>query len=262
MNPNNYVESRRKNQKSGVWIRHSDAVSTLCLSEDQALLYSGSWDRSFKVWRLTDSKCLESVNAHDDAVNSIVVGFEGLVFTGSADGTVKVWKKESAPKGLTKHTAVQTLLRQESAITALAVNASAGVVYCGSSDGVVNLWECGLAHGGELRGHKLAVLCLAAAGNLFFSGSADKTICVWGRETGGAHICLSVLTGHGGPVKCLAVEADPKQNSEGKTWILYSGSLDKSVKVWKVSDEAATTDQQPDGTPLSANGGPPKFDMY
>lgn len=259
MNPSNYVESRRN--KSAVWIRHSDAISTLTLSEDQTLLYSGSWDRTLKVWRLADSKCLESVNAHDDAVNAVVNGFDSMVFTGSADGTVKVWKREAAPKGATRHVEVRTLLKQESAVTALAINRSTGVVYSGSSDGVVNLWEKGLTHGGVLHGHKLAVMCLASAGSLLFSGSADKTICLWGREATGAHICLSVLTGHGGPVKCLAVEADPSSYAgPGKMWLLYSGSLDKSVKVWKVCDGASQ--QRGEVGSDDSSSAPPKFDVY
>lgn len=241
MNPKNYVEVRRR--RNVVRIRHFDAVSCMSLNEELGILYSGSWDKTFKVWRIADSKCLESVTAHDDAVNSVVVGFDSLVFTGSADGTVKVWRRELQGKG-SKHFLVQTLLKQENAVTALAVNQSEAIVYCGSSDGNVNYWEREkhLSHGGVLRGHKLAVLCLVAAGNLVFSGSADKNICVWRREVGqgGSHTCLSVLTGHLGPVKCLTVEED-HSSSEDKTdqkWIVYSGSLDRSVKVWRVSEQA------------------------
>lgn len=128
-------------------------------------------------------------------------------------------------------------------MTALAVNGSGTVVYCGSSDGLVNFWESEkqLLHGGVLKGHKLAVLCLSTAGNLVFSGSADKNICVWRRE-GSVHTCLSVLTGHNGPVKCLAVEQDKKAAGE-KKWVVYSGSLDKSVKVWSVSESAPDLQQ-------------------
>ncbi|XP_026657459.2 protein JINGUBANG-like [Phoenix dactylifera] len=236
INPSNYVEVRR--HRSALWIRHSDAISCLSLTEDRTLLYSGSWDKTFKVWRIADSKCLESVVAHDDAVNSVVVALDGLVFTGSADGTVKVWRRELHGKG-TKHAHVQTLLKQECAVTALAVSPTAPVVYSGSSDGLVNFWEGErfLTHGGVLRGHKMAVLCLAAAGSLVLSGSADKTICVWRRE-GGVHTCLSVLSGHAGPVKCLAVEEDRDEAATNNLWIVYSGSLDKSVKVWRVSEQA------------------------
>lgn len=233
--PSNYVEVKRKRS---LWIKHSDAVSCLSLNEEQGLLYSASWDRTFKVWRISDSKCLESVHAHDDAVNSVVSTAGGMIFSGAADGTVKVWNREHLRKG-TKHTLTQTLLEQECAVTALAINTSGSAVYCGSSDGLVNFWEIEkqLSHGGVLKGHKLAVLCLEAAGNLVFSGSADKTICVWRRD-GNIHTCLSVLTGHTGPVKCLAVEKDQESAAKEQRWIVYSGSLDKSVKVWSVSEFA------------------------
>ncbi|XP_016489186.1 protein JINGUBANG-like [Nicotiana tabacum] len=236
MKPSNYIETRRN--RNAVWIKHFDAISCLCMSEDQKLLYSASWDKTIKVWRASDSKCLESINAHDDAVNSIVVGFNGQLFSGSADGTVKIWRKESQGKG-TKHFFSQTLLKQECAVTSLAVDPTSNFLYCGSSDGLVNFWQRDklLTHGGVLRGHKLATLCLATAGNLIFSGSADNNICVWRRD-GNEHICLSVLSGHSGPVKCLAVEEDKEQTGGERHFIVYSRSLDKSVKIWRVSPQA------------------------
>ncbi|KAL2477061.1 Transducin/WD40 repeat-like superfamily protein [Forsythia ovata] len=240
MNPKNYVEVRRN--RNVPWIKHFDAVSCMSVDVDQGLLYSGSWDKTFKVWRISDSKCLESITAHDDAVNSVVVAFDGLVFTGSADGTVKAWRRELVGKN-TKHVLVETLLKQEYAITSLAVNPTAAVLYAGSSDGLVNFWEMEkhfMSYGGVLRGHKLAVLCLAVGGNVVLSGSADKSICVWRWEEGGVHICVSVLTGHSGPVKCLAVEKDHEEEAEnwGQNRIVYSGSLDKSVKVWRISEHS------------------------
>nr|CAD1824363.1 unnamed protein product [Ananas comosus var. bracteatus] len=248
--------ARRRRRGGAVRIRHTDAVSCLCLSEDESLLYSGSWDRTIKAWRIADSQCVDSIDAHDDAVNAVVAAFKGLVFSGSADGTVKVWRRETTTakkESVTGHAAEKTLMKQDSAVTALSINVDAGVVYAGSSDGVVNCWDWGrrLEHCGTLRGHAAAVLCLAAAGagsTLLFSGSADKTICVWRREEEtGAHSCLSVLTAHTGPVKCLAVQADAADGKEGeedcggarRRWVVYSGSLDKSVKVWKVAEPAA-----------------------
>ncbi|KAL6587632.1 hypothetical protein OROMI_000610 [Orobanche minor] len=231
-------------------IKHLDAISCLALSEDKSLLYSGSWDRTFKVWRVSDSKCLESVKAHDDAVNSIIAAFDGMVFTGSADGSVRVWKREIQGKGI-KHFLSRILLQQESAVAALAVDPSSKFLYCGSSDGLGIWWErdkTTLSHGGVLRGHKLAVLCLAAAGNLVFTGSADTNICVWKRE-GRVHICMSVLIGHSGPVKCLAVEEEKGAYLGGgdRQYLVYSGSIDKSVKIWRVTEQAAAT-QPPPGT--------------
>ncbi|CAA0812640.1 Transducin/WD40 repeat-like superfamily protein [Striga hermonthica] len=67
-------------------IKHTDAVSCLSIDEEEGLLYSASWDRTFKVWRVGSSKCVESVRAHEDAVNSVVSAGGGVVYTGSADG--------------------------------------------------------------------------------------------------------------------------------------------------------------------------------
>ncbi|KAD4888721.1 hypothetical protein E3N88_20794 [Mikania micrantha] len=236
MKSKNYVEV--KGNRTALWINHCDAISCLSINEEEGLLYSGSWDRTFKVWKMSNSKCLESVKAHDDAVNSVVSTVDGLVFTGSAEGSVKVWKREGRGKTM-KHKYIQTLLDQEYAVTALVVTKGGSVVYCGSSDGIVNFWEREkqLSHSGVLKGHKLAVLCLAVAGNLVFSGSADKTICVWRRD-GSIHTCLSVLTGHAGPVKCVAVEKEAEASASGGKWVVYSGSLDKSVKVWSVSEKS------------------------
>nr|KYP66681.1 F-box/WD repeat-containing protein pof1 [Cajanus cajan] len=215
MKPSNYVEVRR--HRNVLWIKHYDAISCLSITEDHSLIYSASWDKTFKVWRTANFKCLESVTAHDDAVNALVVGPEGLVFTGSADGTVKIWRREAQGK-TTKHFFSQTLLKQECAVTALAINVEGNLLYAG---------------------HKLAVLCLATAGGLVFSGSADMSICVWRRTLSDEHTCVNVLSGHTGPVKCLAAERDPDAMCNERKWILYSGSLDKSVKVWKVSENAA-----------------------
>ncbi|WOK97067.1 vegetative incompatibility protein HET-E-1-like [Canna indica] len=244
INPSNYIEVRRHH--STVWLRHFDAVSCLSLDEDAGLLYSGSWDKTVKVWRVADSKCLESFNAHDDAVNTVAAGFDGLVFTGSADGTVKAWRREVASgsrRRATRHVAVQTLLRQEGAVTAVAVTAVARAVYCGSSDGLVSYWrrensETPLVRGGVLRGHGMAVLCLAAAGRIVASGSADRTVRVWQREERSrTHSAVAVLSGHAGPIKCLAVEKEAAAaDADGARYVVYSGSLDKSINIWRVAE--------------------------
>ncbi|CAO2830607.1 unnamed protein product [Amaranthus hypochondriacus] len=234
--PSSYIEIGR--HRNAVWIRHWDAISSLSLSDDRNYLYSASWDWSVKVWRISNFKCLESIPAHDDAVNAVVSGFDGLVFTGSADGSIKIWRREVQGKG-TKHFFSQTLVKQECAVTALAIDQGAAMVYCGSSNGQVNYWykRDFTFPGGTLNGHKLAVLCLATAGNMIFSGSADMNICVWKRISNEDHVCLSVLSGHNGPVKCLAVVANVETNSIHARWVLYSGSLDKSIKIWRISEQ-------------------------
>ncbi|PWA89985.1 myosin heavy chain kinase B [Artemisia annua] len=239
MKPKNYTEVRGNHNR--IWIKHYDAISSLSLSEDQCLIYSGSWDRTIKVWSVSSFKCLESITLNEDAVNSVVTGFDGMVFSGSADGTVKAWRREYQGKR-TKHFFIDNLLKQECAVTSLVINEAGTVVYAGSSDGILHFWERDklLSRGGILKGHNLAVLCLVAAGNLVFSGSADTNICVWRRDEGGEHKCMRTLSGHTGPVKCLAVEEElrpgaSRRATNNKAWTVYSGSLDKSVKIWRVS---------------------------
>ncbi|KAL5217004.1 hypothetical protein ABZP36_017688 [Zizania latifolia] len=244
VNPSSYIETSRRGRSRAVWLRHSDAVSCLSLDEGAGLLYSCSWDRTFKVWRVSDSKCLESVRAHDDAINTIAAaGFNNIVFTGSADGTVKVWRREEAANGeATRHVLEKVLRKEESAVTAIAVSAEDCVVYVGSSDGMVTYWywidgeaRCGCV----LKGHKMAVMCLAVAGSVVVSGSADRTLCVW-RRNGAEHSRLAVLTGHTGPVKCVAMDEEDTSSSDGeRRFVVYSGSLDGSVKVWRLSDDDA-----------------------
>lgn len=234
----NYVEVRR--HKKSTWVHHVDTVSALALSKDGSLIYSVSWDRTFKVWRTSDFKCLESVrNAHDDAINAIEISNDGLVYTGSADKKIKVWKKHEGDK---KHTLVATLEKHKSAVNALALNMDGSILYSGACDRSIIVWEKdgGTNHmvvSGALRGHTRAILCLAVVSDLVFSGSADKTVRVWRRGIGRSYSCLAVFEGHKGPVKCLTAAADKSESrdsSSGSSYLVYSGSLDCDVKIWKI----------------------------
>nr|TKS06008.1 hypothetical protein D5086_0000127430 [Populus alba] len=87
--PRNQVQIRR--HKTCTWVHHVDTVSALALSSDESHLYSVSWDRTIKIWRTNDFKCLESVaNAHDDAINAVALSNDGNVYTGSADKKIKI----------------------------------------------------------------------------------------------------------------------------------------------------------------------------
>ena len=45
------------------------------------------------MWRLSDLKCLESIKAHDDAINGLVAS-KGIVYSASADRKIKAWGRE------------------------------------------------------------------------------------------------------------------------------------------------------------------------
>ncbi|CAK9182506.1 unnamed protein product [Ilex paraguariensis] len=236
----NYVKVRR--HKKSTWVHHIDAISALALSRDGSLLYSVSWDRTFKVWRTSDFKCLESVwNAHDDAINGIVLSDDGFVYTGSADKKIKVWRKNEGEK---KHSLVSTLEKHKSAVNALALSSDGSVLYSGACDRSIIVWEKDAGGGGDLvvagalRGHTKAILCLAVVSDLVISGSADKTVRIWRRGIGKSYSCLAVFEGHRGPVKCLTAAVDSchgynNGSGSGTSYLVYSGSLDSDIKVWQ-----------------------------
>jgi WD40 repeat protein len=244
--PKNYVEVRRHRKRT--WVHHVDAVTALALSPDGADMYSVSWDRSLKAWRMDILRCVESVAAaHNDAINAVAVSPDGCVFTGSADKTVKAWRRRP---GQRKLALVGTMARHEAAVNALALGGAGGqVLYSGACDKTIIVWE-GVAGGGAsmaatatLRGHAKAVLCLAAAGDVVCSGSADRTVRVWRRgvTTAAGYTCLAVLDGHTAAVKSLAVVSKTGGDRDGScdecfsAAVVCSESLDSDVKIWKVN---------------------------
>ncbi|KAF8407966.1 hypothetical protein HHK36_007106 [Tetracentron sinense] len=239
----NHVQVRR--HKKCTWVHHVDAVSALALSEDGSLLYSVSWDRTFKIWRTSDFKCMESVgNAHDDAINAVALSKDGYIYTGSADKKIKVWRKLSGDK---KHSLVATLEKHRSAINALALSTDGLVLYSGAYDRSILVWEKDSNGGGgghmvvvgALRGHTKAILCLAVVSDLVCSGSADKTVRIWRRGAEKSYCCLAILEGHRGPVKCLTAAVDHRYkftslSGSSSSYHIYSGSLDCDIKVWQI----------------------------
>ncbi|CAN0907173.1 Protein JINGUBANG [Linum grandiflorum] len=238
-NNNNMIAPRQQ--------QHKDCVSCMAYYHTEGLLYTGSHDRTVKVWRVHDDKkpCVDSFQAHDESITSIIVNQDdGCVFTASFDSSIKIWRRVYRENS---HTLTMTLRFQQSPVNALALTrslTSSGAccfLYSGSSDGTINFWEKEkfsgrFNHGGFLQGHRFAVLCLAAVeeAKLVFSGSEDTTIRVWRREGGSSfvHECLAVLDGHRGPVRCLAVSLEMEK--VGNAFLVYSAGLDQSFKVWRV----------------------------
>ncbi|XP_024048260.1 protein JINGUBANG [Citrus clementina] len=209
-------------------------------NQKEGLLYTGSFDKTVKAWRVLDKRCtcVDSFVAHESNVNAIVVNQDdGFVFTCSSDGSVKIWRRVYRENS---HTLTMTLKFQQSSVNALALSSFFDnyFLYSGSSDGSINFWEKdkmsgGFNHGGFLQGHRFAVLCLVAIEKLIFSGSEDTTIRVWRRAEGGCyHECLAVLDGHRGPVRCLAASLEMEKVVMG--FLVYSSSLDQTFKVWRV----------------------------
>ncbi|KAH6783800.1 hypothetical protein C2S52_008759 [Perilla frutescens var. hirtella] len=230
-------------------LKHKDCISCMAYNHAEGLLYTGSWDRTVKAWRISDGRCVDSFTAHEDQINALIVNQDdGCVFTCSSDGAVKIWRRVY---GQSSHTLTMTLKFQPSPVNALALSSSppsSCFLYSGSSDGFINFWEKEkmsgrFNHGGFLQGHRFAVLCLVAIEKLIFSGSEDTTIRVWRREEGSCfHECLAVLDAHRGPVKCLAAALEVEKVVV-MGFLVYSAGLDQTFKVWRIKimpEEAET----------------------
>ncbi|KAK8582900.1 hypothetical protein V6N13_069666 [Hibiscus sabdariffa] len=228
--PKNYVNVRRHVKR--LWIEHADAITELAVNK--GLIYSVSWDKTLKIWRASDLRCLQSIKAHDDAINAVTVSDDGTVYTGSADRRIRVWTK---PTGEKRYSLVATLEKHKSAVNALALNADGSVLFSGACDRSILVWEREdganyMAVTGALRGHGKAILCLINVSDLLVSGSADQTVRIWQRGVEGKYSCLAVLEGHLKPVKSLtAVKDDERSNAVS----IISGSLDGDIRTWKVS---------------------------
>ncbi|XP_021749701.1 protein JINGUBANG-like [Chenopodium quinoa] len=238
----NYVQVRRNKRK--LWIQHNDAVSGMTLSN--GLIYTVSWDKTLKIWRATDYKCLESLTAHEDAVNAVVVSSNGTVYTGSADGKIIVWERGNDK--VVRHSRVSTLENHRSTVVnALALSKDGKVLLSGGCDGVVMAWEKEgendrMVESEVVGSHDGAVLCLLGLDghDLFVSGGADRTVRIWGRGEGecgsgskGLFCCLGVLEGHDKPVRSLAVAATILRTENGVVSVC-SGSLDGEIRVWEI----------------------------
>ena len=79
----------------------------------------------------------------------------------------------------------------------------------------------------ETKAHQMVVLCMCQTGEFLCSGSPDKSISVWKRGACGKLSQVGVISGHEGPVKCLQASL----SNIGGGFLLYSGSLDKSIRV-------------------------------
>ncbi|KAK4748950.1 hypothetical protein SAY87_015536 [Trapa incisa] len=224
----NFVQTGRHHERWG--IEHTDGIS--CLAVYDGLIYSGSWDNTIKVWRITDLKCLESINAHDDAINEIFASKAGIVYSASADGTIKTWGNEGEGNSSSHYLNGILEGHRDVSFNTVVVSDDGEWVYGGGSDGFVMSWEDS-PDGWKLvsgtKTHQMAVLCMCLAGEFICTGSTDKSIGIWKREAFGKLSRFGIISGHEGPIRCL--QASPASFGDG--FMLYSGSFDKSLRVWR-----------------------------
>ena len=153
---------------------HTHYVYSVAVAGDHTIV-SGSYDRTVRVWRLSDGELLRTLKGHTDDVLSVAVVGDHTIVSGSGDKTVRVWR-------LSDGELQRTLKGHTNLVVSVAVVGDHTIV-SGSYDRTVRVWR--LSDGELLRtlkGHTNDVLSVAVVGDhTIVSGSSDKTVRVWGQ---------------------------------------------------------------------------------
>ena len=202
-------------------------------------------------------KCIESFEAHQEKIVSLIELKNGKIATGSYDCTIKIWNLNNleCEKTINEGGYVLCLLEFED-----------NMLLSGTNECTIQLWDINSTYSQSIftfQGHELWVSCLVKCSDKCFascsndsdiriwdyyirkctnilkghddcvltltqlndgrlcSGGADLTIKIWNWEMG---TCEKTLTGHQKWVKCVC------QLTNG---YLVSGSDDKTIKIWK-----------------------------
>ncbi|ORY47903.1 WD40 repeat-like protein [Rhizoclosmatium globosum] len=200
---------------------------------------------------------------HTGTVLAVLIGPHGDVFSGSQDGTVRLWDFESGEcyrtfmghsKGVTsiaympdgflvtgsldgsvkvwnietgvcEHSLVASL---EEDVEVMSVCVSGDRVVSGHKDGHIRVWDLETRVARTLEGHSQikiwrTVRTLAASKSLVVSGGHDSLVKVWDLESGS---CIRTFDGHSQLIRCVVIGDD------GDT--IISSSDDKTIKMWSL----------------------------
>jgi WD40 repeat protein/serine/threonine protein kinase len=203
----------------GVPLRHEDDVLDGAFSSDGKLVATASVDETARLWNSTTGEPISPPHKHDGPVNRVEFSLDGrrLVTAGYADGVVRFW---SVPIG----ESIGTMIRNQSALTDVALSPDGMTVATGSDDKTARLWNAnsGLPIGDPMR-HLDSVRRVAFSpdGQRVLTGSADRTARLWDAKT--AHPTDIVLQHQGGVL-------DAKFSADG-IWIL-TGASDGAARLW------------------------------
>uniref|UniRef100_A0A8C2CDF0 Kinesin family member 21A n=1 Tax=Cyprinus carpio TaxID=7962 RepID=A0A8C2CDF0_CYPCA len=204
INPVPVSKSSRSSSLQCVHIAEGHSKAVLCVDSTDDLLFTGSKDRTCKVWNLVTGQEIMSLGGHPNNVVSVRYS-SSLVFTVSTS-YIKVWDIRDSAK------CIRTLT-------------SSGLVNpgdtCAASTNRTVTIPAGENQVNQIFLNPSGTVLYAAAGN---------SVRVWDLRR---FVCTGKLMGHLGPVMCLTVD----QTGNGQDLVI-TGSKDHYIKMFDVTEGA------------------------
>ncbi|XP_034005069.1 kinesin-like protein KIF21A isoform X1 [Trematomus bernacchii] len=244
INPVPATKSSRSATLQCVHVAEGHSKAVLCVDCTDDLLFTGSKDRTCKVWNLVTGQEIMSLSGHQNNVVSVRYS-SSLVFTVSTS-YIKVWDIRDSAKCIRTLTSsgqvtvgdvsasntsrTVTIPAGENQINQIALNPNGTVLYAAAGNSV-RVWDLRrFASTGKLIGHLGPVMCLTVdqSGNnqdLAITGSKDhyiKLFDVTEGSLGSIGPTHNFEPPHYDGIESLVVQGD----------ILFSGSRDNGIKKW------------------------------
>jgi WD40 repeat protein len=191
---------------------HRDGI--VGMAQDERFLYTGSKDKTFRVWDKARLSCVQAVSGFPCGVK--VIPDSGVLYAITAHGTknklFSVWEKE----GFTMIT--EFALPADSDLQGIVQDER--TVYVTARDGKIFLIDKQtLDIRAMLRQNEAGIWGLAVDENHLYTASVDQTITIWDKQSLQP---ARRLEGHKANIQSIAVDER----------YLYSISTDKTALVW------------------------------